>query len=58
MVLFAAPIGFLVLLLTLDPSSSAAVFTTGTGQVCVAAGLLLDAVGFAWMRRLAASVTR
>ena len=58
MVLFVAPIGFLVLLLTLDPASSAAVFTTGTGQICVALGLLLNVVGFAWMRRLAASVTR
>ena len=58
MVLFVAPIGFLVLLLTLDPASSAAVFTTGTGQICVVLGLLLNVVGFAWMRRLAASVTR
>ncbi len=58
MVLFVAPLGFLVLLLTLDPASSAAVFTTGTGQLCVVLGLLLDIVGFAWMRRLAGSVTR
>lgn len=58
MVLFVAPIGFLVLLLMLDPASSAAVFTTATGQLCVVSGLLLDVAGFAWMRRLAGSVTR
>ena len=58
MLLFVAPIGFLVLLLTLDPASSAAVFTTGAGRLCVVLGLLLDAVGFAWIRRLAGSVTR
>ena len=58
MVLFVAPIGFLVLLVTLDPASSAAVFTTGVGRLCVVLGLLLNVAGFAWMRRLAGSVTR
>lgn len=58
MLLFLAPIGFLVLLLTLDPASSAAVFTTGLGQLCVVAGLILNVVGFVWMRWLVASVTR
>ena len=58
MLLFVAPIGFLLLLLTLDPASSAAVFTTGMGQICVALGLGLDVLGFVWMRWLVASVTR
>ncbi len=58
MLLFVAPIGFLVLLLMLDPASSAAVFTTGLGQLCVALGLVLDVLGFVWMRWLVASVTR
>ncbi|MXW61041.1 MAG: hypothetical protein F4Y27_14790 [Acidimicrobiaceae bacterium] len=58
MLLFVAPIGFLVLLLMLDPASSAAVFTTGLGQLCVVLGLVLDVVGFVWMRWLVASVTR
>lgn len=58
MLLFVAPIGFLVLLLMFDPASSAAVFTTGLGQLCVVLGLVLDVVGFVWMRWLVASVTR
>ena len=58
MLLFVAPIGFLILLLTLDPASSAAVFTSGLGQLCVALGLVLDVLGFVWMRWLVASVTR
>ena len=58
MLLFAAPIGFLILLLMLDPASSAAVFTTGLGQLCVVLGLVLDIAGFAWMRWLVASVTQ
>ena len=58
LLLFVAPIGFLVLLSTLDPASSALVFTTGLGQLCLVVGLLLDVLGFAWMRWLAASVTR
>ena len=58
MLLFVAPIGFVVLLSMFDPASSAVVFTTGAGQLCLGLGLVLDVVGFVWMRWLVATVTR
>ncbi len=58
LLLFVAPIGFLLLLLVFDPAGSAAVFATGLGQLSLVLGIVLDILGFAWMRYLVASVTR
>ena len=58
LLLFVAPIGFLMLLLALDPASSTVLFATGVGQVCLVLGLVLNVCGFVWMRWLVASVTR
>jgi len=58
LLLTLAPLGFLALLASLDPSSAAVLVSTVPGAACLTAGLLLDTAGFWWMQRIVAGVTR
>lgn len=48
----ALPVLFFAVTAMIDPGAVAFLFTSGFGQFCLVAGLLLDAAGFLWMRRL------
>ncbi len=56
MVVALAPLGFLGMVTLVDPGSATVLFTTPLGMVCLVVGLGLDAVGIAWMSRIAAAV--
>lgn len=51
-----APLGFGALLAVAEPSAVSFLFGSALGLACLAAGLLLDALGFWWMHRLVARV--
>jgi tight adherence protein B len=51
-VLTVAPIGFAVLLTSLDPTAARFLLGTPVGWACITAGLALDAAGAAWMAAL------
>jgi tight adherence protein B len=50
--LTAAPLVFAFLLSSIDPTSAEFLFRTRAGWVCIAVGLVLDALGALWMSRL------
>ncbi len=52
LVVGAGPIGFLVVSAVADPSATTRLFATAAGRVCLAAGLVLEALGAIWMRYL------
>lgn len=52
LVLTLAPLGFAVLLTSLDPTAAGFLLGTPAGWACIGAGLGLDAVGAWWMSRL------
>jgi tight adherence protein B len=51
----AAPLAYLVFSALVDPGSVELLVGTGTGRVCLVAGLLLEATGALWMRRILGS---
>lgn len=51
-ILSVAPLGFAVLLVSLDPTSARFLLATPAGWACIGVGLLLDVVGAWWMHRL------
>ena len=53
-----APLAFLAVSATVDPASAAVLITTRFGLVCLAFGLVLDAIGVRWMRRIGAGVAQ
>ena len=53
LIIAAAPAVFAVVAGGLDPRAAAFLVRTGVGQACLAAGLALDALGAAWMARIA-----
>ncbi|NIR40879.1 MAG: hypothetical protein GWN79_24265 [Actinobacteria bacterium] len=57
-VLSLAPLGFVLLVSTIDPGGAAVLVTTGLGRACLVLGLALDGAGFLWMRHLVAGVQR
>lgn len=58
LLLTIAPVGFLVLLATVDERVLVTIATVPVATGCVVAGLALNGVGWLWMRRLARSVER
>lgn len=56
--LAVAPVGFLVLVMSIDPANAAVMVRTGLGRACLVTGLMLDAVGLVWMRRLVVVAAR
>lgn len=52
LVVAAAPAGSLLFSLSVDPRVAAALFGTGPGRACLAAGLALEAGAALWMRRI------
>jgi len=56
MLLAVAPIGFFAILVLVDASALAMLFTTPLGWACLVGGLLLDGFGFWWMSRLSQAV--
>jgi len=48
----AGPLGYLMLAALTDPGATGRLFSTRVGQVCLVAGLLLEALGALWMRHL------
>jgi tight adherence protein B len=52
MVVGAAPMGYLAFSALVDPSSVSVLLTTATGRVCLAVGVVLDALAVLWMRRV------
>jgi len=56
LVIALAPVAFSLLAATTDGSTASFLLRTPLGLVCLAIGLGLDAVGFLWMRRIAAGV--
>ncbi|MEM9466207.1 MAG: type II secretion system F family protein [Actinomycetota bacterium] len=52
----AAPIGFLAVFALADPGAITFLIASPLGLLCLGAGLVLDGVGFWWMRRLVAAV--
>jgi tight adherence protein B len=51
----AAPLAYLVFSALVDPGSVGLLVGTGAGRVCLVAGLLLEAAGALWMRRILGS---
>lgn len=51
-VLTAAPLGFAVLLVSLDPTSARFLLATPAGWACISTGIALDVAGALWMGRL------
>jgi tight adherence protein B len=49
----AAPLGFLAFSALTDPASVDVLVSTGVGRTCLVAGLVLEALGAMWMRRMA-----
>lgn len=58
LVLTIAPVAFLVLMGTLEPTILTAVAGTTIGQVGFVAGVVLDVTGWLWMRRMVVEVAR
>ena len=56
LVIVLAPVAFSLLAFTTDPTAASFLLRTPLGLGCLAAGLVLDAVGWLWMRRLTAAV--
>ncbi|MEZ5246514.1 MAG: type II secretion system F family protein [Acidimicrobiales bacterium] len=56
MLLTLAPVAFLGVLAMADPRVVAFVSSTGVGRLAVVGGVVLDVVGWLWMRRLTAAV--
>jgi tight adherence protein B len=50
-----APFAYLVFAATTDPHGAATLVATSTGRVCLALGLVLDALGALWMRHITRS---
>jgi Flp pilus assembly protein TadB len=57
-VMVLAPIAFGLLVVTVDPGVLASAMATGPGRVCIPAGLVCEAAGAWWMRRLVRAPTR
>jgi tight adherence protein B len=58
LVLTIAPVVFLVLMSSLDPTIVSAVIGTTIGRVGFVAGVVLDVAGWLWMRRMVVEVAR
>ena len=56
--LTVAPLAFLLVIATADASVLAVVVGSGIGRTCLLVGLLLDALGWWWMRHLVKEVSR
>lgn len=56
LLLAVAPVGFFVVFSTFDRSGLGVLLGTPVGWGCLAAGLVLDGLGFLWMRSLTRSV--
>lgn len=56
-VLVVTPIGFAAVVALVDPRIRHVLLATPLGWACLATGLLLDAMGAAWMRRLLAAAS-
>lgn len=56
LLLTVAPVLFLGVMASVDPSVLATVLTTSGGRVALVVGVLLDLAGWVWMRRLTAAV--
>jgi tight adherence protein B len=54
--LAALPVAFALVLAAVDPRSVVVLVATPTGWACATAAIVLDAVGFWWMRRLIGAV--
>ena len=48
----AAPLGYLAFGALVDPGSLGLLTGTGTGRACLVAGLVLQVIGWAWIRRI------
>ena len=48
----AGPIGYVLISALIDPGATARMYSTPVGRACLAAGLLLELAGAAWMRAL------
>lgn len=55
-VVAAAPLGFVVLMATVDSTTAGFLLGTPAGLLCLAGGLALDGAGGLWMRRITRSV--
>ena len=55
LVIGAAPFAFALVIAAVDPSMARAVVQSGTGQLCVVAGLVFQFAGLGWIRRLSRS---
>ncbi len=56
--LTVAPVGFLAVLIVADASVLGSIFATQTGRVAFGVGVVLDVLGWFWMRQLAVAVDR
>ncbi|MDE0801906.1 MAG: type II secretion system F family protein [Acidimicrobiales bacterium] len=56
-ILSVAPLGFAVLLVSLDPTSAHFLLATPAGWACITVGFVLDAAGAAWMHHLVRSAS-
>lgn len=56
-VLTVAPVGFAVLLVSVDPTSARFLLATPAGWACISAGIALDVAGAFWMSRLVRRAT-
>lgn len=54
-VLALAPIGFTILVATIEPATLRFLVTTPLGLLCLAAGIVMEAAGGAWMARITRS---
>lgn len=54
----AAPVGFVLVFAVADPAALSFLFASPLGLLCLGAGLVLDGLGFWWMRHLVSSVAR
>jgi tight adherence protein B len=55
LVIALAPLGFSILAVGVDPRTARFLFDTTIGQLCLAGGVGLDAVGAWWMQRIVAA---
>jgi tight adherence protein B len=58
LVIALAPIGFGALAVVTDPRASEFLLRDPAGNACVAAGLVLDVLGAAWMAHITAAARR